>query len=187
MLGYLLWHWPLAEVDAAAYEASISGFHRALADLQPKGFLGSASFRVSGAPWAASCGPAYEDWYLLEDSAAIDVLNDLAVSGESKGHHDSAALALENAAAGLYTLRVGNATVASLKEATQGNWLAKPKGQSYEDFFAFIEPWTREGNVPVWRRQMVLGPTLEFCLISGRNLELPSNLTAVQYHIERHC
>jgi hypothetical protein len=178
MLAYLLWHWPLPDTDVAAYEQAMIDFHRSLAAAQPAGFLESTGFRSSGVPWAASGGPTYEDWYLLEGSAAMDILNDLAVSGDSKIHHDTAAGAVEAASAGLYTLRVGSADLAAARACA---WLAKPRGMTYQNFFASIEPWTSAGDVAVLRRQMVLGPTPEFCLLSPQQLDLPASMGAV------HC
>lgn len=182
MLAYLLWHWPAAGVSPADYERSMLRFHQALASAHPQGFLESAVYRVSGAPWAAAGGPAYEDWYLLEGSAAMDVINELAVSGERQPHHDAAALAVEGAAAGLYQLRLGSPDLVSAVAVT---WAAKPKGMGYPEFFAFIEPWTSAGDVAVLRRQMVLGPTPEFCFLADRELDLPLQLAPLDCRLDR--
>lgn len=173
MLAYLLWHWPLPDTDVSAYERSMIDFYRSLAAARPAGFLEFTVFRSSGVPWAASGGPSYEDWYMLEGSAAMDVLNDLAVSGDSKIHHNAAAGGVEAAAAGLYTLRVGSPDLASARACA---WVAKPRGMTYGDFFISIESWTSGGDVAVPRRQMVLGPTPEFCLLSHGQLDLPASM-----------
>ena len=91
MLAYLLWHWPLPDTDVSAYERSMIDFHRSLAAARPAGFLESTVFRSSGVPWAASGGPSYEDRYMLKGAVAMDVPNDLSVSGGSKIHHNAAA------------------------------------------------------------------------------------------------
>ena len=90
----------------------------------------------------------------------------------------AAAGAVEAASAGLYTLRVGSADLAAARACA---WLAKPRGMTYQNFFASIEPWTSAGDVAVLRRQMVLGPTPEFCLLSPQQLDLPASMGAV------HC
>ena len=91
MLAYLLWHWPLPDTDVSAYERSMIDFHRSLAAARSAGFLESTVFRSSGVPWEASGGPSYEDWYMLKGPVAMDVPNDLSVSGGSKIHHNAAA------------------------------------------------------------------------------------------------
>ena len=80
MLAYVFWHWPTARSgDKEAYEAAQKGFHSRLADLRPEGFVSSWSYELSSAPWLSNT-PQYEDWYLLEGSAALDTLNAAAVS-----------------------------------------------------------------------------------------------------------
>ena len=83
MLAYLLWHWPPPDTDVSAYKRSMIDFHRSLAAARSAGFLESTVFRSSGVP-------SYEDCYMLEGSVAMDVPNDLAVSGGSKIHHNAA-------------------------------------------------------------------------------------------------
>ena len=70
MLAYLLWHWPLHDTDVSPYERSMIDFNRSLAAARSAGFLESTVFRFSGVPWAASGGPSYEDWYMLEGPVA---------------------------------------------------------------------------------------------------------------------
>jgi len=44
----------------------------------------------------------------------------------------------------------------------EATWKHKPRGQSNREFLARIEE-----QVPVWQRQMVLGPAPEFCIGAG--------------------
>jgi hypothetical protein len=37
-------------------------------------------FRTAGSPWLVANTQTYEEWYLLEGSSALDVLNEAAVS-----------------------------------------------------------------------------------------------------------
>src|SRR6266702_2278129 len=72
MLAYVFSHRPAGGADVADYEAALKRFHAALATAPPAGFLGSSTFRV---------GDRYSDWYLVANSAALDLLNEAAVSG----------------------------------------------------------------------------------------------------------
>ena len=176
MLAYVFWHWPRAGVPAAEYEAVQRRFHIALRDAPPEGFLGSRSLAVTGAPWAfGRGGEAYEDWYLVEGSAALDPLNDAAVSAPRLGPHDAAAAAAEGGTAGLYRLRHGTAGDSPGAAA----WFAKPRGMSYPALLATLEPLIRAEGAALWGRQMTLGPTPEFCLHTRHPVELPASFFPV--------
>ena len=109
MLAYVFWHWRRPDVPAASYEALQRRFHAALGAAPPAGFLGSRSLAITGAPWADGGNEAYEDWYLLEGSAALDPLNAAAVSASRQAPHDAAAAVAGGGTAGLYLLRLGSA------------------------------------------------------------------------------
>lgn len=176
MLAYVFWHWPRADVPAAAYEAIQRRFHAALQEAPPEGFIGSRSLAIGGAPWATGAGAeAYEDWYLLEGSAALDPLNDAAMSAPRRGPHDAAAAAAEGGTAGLYRLRQGAAGDPPLAAA----WFAKPRGMSYAALLATLEPLIRAEAAALWGRQMTLGPTPEFCLHTRHPVELPASFFPV--------
>src|SRR5439155_20662201 len=112
MLAYIFWHWPLPGIESSAYEQLQVDFHRALASTSPAGYHGSWSFRIEGAPWVPAAARGFEDWYLLEDFAALGPLNDNAVAGASQEPHGRVASAAEAGAGGLYRLRSGQADVA---------------------------------------------------------------------------
>ena len=80
MLAYVFWHQPTGEGARDEYERALVEFHRVLTGDPPAGFLGSATYRLPGVGWAPD-GDVYEDWYLVRDSAALDPLNEAAVSG----------------------------------------------------------------------------------------------------------
>ena len=101
MLAYVFWHWRRPACPPP-YEALQRRFHAALEAAPPAGFSGSRSLAIAGAPWAADGGQAYEDWYLLEGSAALDPLNAAAVTASRQQPHDAAAAAAEGGTAGLY-------------------------------------------------------------------------------------
>jgi hypothetical protein len=158
VLAYVFWHWPVTtgHADRAAYEEAQAGFHQGLAGAPPPGFLRSWSFRLHTAPWL-KVEDAYEDWYLLEGSAALDPLNDAAVAPPARGAHDAAAAGAAGMG-GLYRVHSGEPRPVSGRAL----WFHKPVGISYREIYAGVDP-----KVTLWRRQMVLGPGPEFLAEGG--------------------
>ncbi len=177
MLAYIFWHHPRPEVERAGYERSLRDFHAALGDSGADGFVGSRSFRVTGAPWINEGGPAYADWYLVEGSFALDPLNEVAVSGPRQAGHDQAAAWSARGAGGLYRLMEGEAALeAEAREA----WLTKPRATPYDEFYGWARPLAKVGGAGLWRRQMVLGPAPEFCLVTATHVEAPPEFAATE-------
>ncbi len=155
MLAYVFWHWPAPDVDRVRYAGSLAAFHRALRAAPPEGFVGSRVREVRGAPWVPA-PLAFEDWYLVEDFAALGALERAAVSGPRRAPHDGAARLARGGTAGLYgRLREGAAG------ADRVAWFAKPAGMPYPDFLARVPP------AELWQRKLTLGPAPEFCLAGG--------------------
>src|SRR2546423_12855170 len=100
MLAYVFWHWPRPDVDRASYEQDLRNFHRTLVTERPPGFQYSFVFRVGNAPWLPANANAYEDWYVLDGSSALDAINEAAVSSRSKQAHDRAGPSAAGRAAG---------------------------------------------------------------------------------------
>ena len=168
MLAYVFWHWPQLQIDAGSYVDHLAEFHRTLAANKPDGFQQSVVFRISNANWLKTDGEAYEEWYLLDDSAAMDRLNDAAVTGVCEAPHNRVAREAADGTGGLYRLRAGTEDLAQAQYAV---WLSKPGGVSYKDFYAGLEPITSQPGVAVWSRQMTLGPTTEFCIHSPTQIQ----------------
>jgi hypothetical protein len=177
MLAYVFWHWPQPSVDTEVYVAHLQAFHQTLAANRPPGFHGSVVFRIEDADWLQTHGPAYEEWYLLDGSAAMDPLNDAAVSGVCEAPHNLVAREAAGGTGGLYRLRAGEEV---LSEARFAVWLSKPEGVTYRDFFDTFAAPTSQPNVALWGRQMTLGPTTEFCLHSQTQIQLPPGYTGHQ-------
>ena len=166
MLAYVFWHWPGPGVDATRYTEALVAFHRALAASPSAGLRGTRAYAVEAAPWLAAAR-AYEDWYLVDDFAALGALNEAAVSGARREPHDTAARLAGGGHGGVYRLvalapvppRGGSAgeTGAHLDRST--TWFSKPAGVPYKDFLARLSP------CETWQRQMVLGPAPEFCIV----------------------
>jgi hypothetical protein len=163
VLAYVFSHRPAGGVDIAAYEDSLRRFHAALADASPSGFAGSATFKTGG---------TYSDWYLLESSAAMDVLNAAAVSGARAPVHDAAAGMARDGAGKLLSLAAGHPSVDAAFEIR----FSKPAGTAYVDLYSRLQAWTSAPGVSLWRRMMVLGPPPEFSVLAPSELELPEDM-----------
>ena len=147
-------------MDLDDYEDVLRAFHAELAVAKPSGFVTSTTYRH---------GDGYSDWYLVEDSAALDVLNDAAVSGTRTTSHDAAARMAAGGVGKLLRLASGEPHLGALHEIG----LTKPAGMSYSDLYRRLEPFTAPGGAALWRRMMVLGPPPEFCLVAFEPAELP--------------
>jgi len=92
----------------------------------------------------------------VDDFAALGALNEAAVTGSRRDPHDAVGRRAAGGVGGVY-LRLASATAAVDRVA----WCAKPAGEPYAAFL---------GRLPaaeVWQRQMVLGPTPEFCIFGA--------------------
>ena len=144
MLAYLFWHRPAAEIDTGEYEEDLRAFHAAMENE-------SACFRLGGLPFDPH--PGYEDWYLVDDWAALGDLNDAAVDAVRRAAHDRAAAGAAVGWGGLYALVRGPADIPDGTE-----WHDKPRLVPTPTFLADLPETT------IWRRQLVLGPAPEFCV-----------------------
>lgn len=160
-------------VDAGTYEEVLRAFHAELARAKPAGFVASTTYRFEDG--------AYSDWYLVKDSAALDVLNASAVTGARSAHHDRAASMAGGGSGKLMSLAQGEPDLGAVHEAG----FAKPLGRGYTDLYVSLSALTSRPGVALWRRMMVLGPPPEFCLVSRDPLELPDKL-APEVRIRRN-
>jgi hypothetical protein len=162
MLAYVFWHRPADGSDAAAYENAVEHFHRSLAARPPDGFEGSACFRAEQHPGFA--GPGYEDWYLVDDFAALGVLNEAAVGRGHRTAHDTAARHTGDGAAGVYRLLEGGAHLASVELAV---WVQHQPGAEPPLLGALLGDGMDPRSSGLWRRQLVLGPGPEYCVLAA--------------------
>jgi hypothetical protein len=144
MLAYVFWHRPKPGVDVADYEEAQRGFHVSLE-------TPSASFRLAELPFRDGPG-GYEDWYLVEDWAALGELNAQAVDATRAHPHDRIASLAADGWGGVYALARGVAEIPAGVE-----WLDKPRAESSREFIASLP------HPALWRRELVLGPAPEFC------------------------
>jgi hypothetical protein len=162
MLAYLFWHRPRSGAGLGEYEQALLGFHRSLARTPPAGSLGSASFRLGQAPWPAEDGPLYEDWYLVEDFAALGVLNRAAVGRGHRTAHDDAARRSGFGAGGVYELLEGEGGL----EAELAVWVARAQDTRPLEMAELLADGMDPSRASLWQRQLVLGPAPEFCLLA---------------------
>jgi len=175
MLAYVFWHRSAAGVPDEEYRRMLVAFHEALRRSAPAGFQRSWILRTEGAAaWLGSERRSYEDWYLLDGAHVLDPLNDAAVSGRCKEPHDDVARRAASGAGGLYQLHSG-----APLPWTHVVWLSKPAGAQYQEFYQRLQAWTTREDVSLWRRQMVLGPTSEFCLVAPVPVSLPAECTPI--------
>lgn len=180
MLAYVFWHWPQPAVDIQAYTSKLAAFHEILNANKPEGFHHSTVFLIDKAPWLGTQGSAFEDWYLLDDSAALDRLNLAAVTGKCEQPHHLVAKDAADGTAGLYRLRIGSSDLSNKRNAV---WFSKPADLSYKDFSDRIESECSE-ETSLWQRQMTLGPTTEFCLLNEKDVVLPFGLVGQNVLLE---
>lgn len=164
MLAYVFFHRPAPGVDRGVYEDGLRTFHAALAGARAKSFTGSASYRT---------GEEYCDWYTVESSAALDELNEVAVSGSRSAAHGEVAQRAVDTAGKLMSLVAGIPSPAGAFEIR----FSKPRGMSYAELYTRLEPATAREGVSLWRRMMTLGPPPEFVLLSPGPLELPQEMS----------
>jgi hypothetical protein len=163
LLAYVFFHRPAAGVDAHEYETALRRFHSSLAGAPPPGFIGSSTYRAGG---------GYADWYLIDSSAALDALNEAAVTGARTASHDAAAhMSVDGA--GKLLMRVSGESPAGAGYEVR---FSKPPGMGYPELYERLAPWTGRAEVSLWRRMMVLGPPPEFCLLAPSEIELPAEM-----------
>src|SRR5690349_7001846 len=164
MLAYLLWHEPGPGVDAGRYVDLLRTFHAALRAAPPPGFVRSWSVRLDAAPWDGGPAALFEDWYLVEDWAALGTLNEAAVRAPRGAPHDAIAALATNGRGGLYALQHGTLDGAP----GWAGWVAKPAGTPYAEFEPALRSAIDGSSGAMLRRQMVLGPAPEYAVLAAR-------------------
>lgn len=162
MLAYVFWHQPGEGIDSDVYEHATERFHRSLAQTPPAGLYGSAVYRVRALPWLRA-QTGYEDWYLLDDFAAVGVLNEAAVAHQHRSAHDEVAGRFGAGAGGMYGLLEGHADL----QCRQVIWVSRPPGSKRAALGELLGDGMEPAHSSLWRRQLVLGPAPEYCLLAA--------------------
>jgi hypothetical protein len=169
VLAYLSWHRPAAGVERASYEQALQRFHRSLAHRPPSGFRGSTALRLDELPWLAGADgeqpsvAAYEDWYLLDDWAALGVLEEAAVARGHETAHRTIAARAGAATSSVYRLVEGSARPGAASVAV---WVAQGPGQERPSLGALLGDGMAPERDGLWRRCLGLGPAPEHCLLA---------------------
>jgi hypothetical protein len=163
VLAYLLWHRQAEGVRPAAYEQAVEHFHRSLRARPPEGFAGSVCYRTQELPWLGGPG-GYEDWYLVEDFAALGVLGEAALAHGHRTAHDEAARRAGRSAGGLYHLLEGVAPLAA--EECVAVWVERLPG-AVAPFAEMLGDGMDPARAALLRRQLVLGPAPEYCVLAA--------------------
>jgi len=169
VLAYVFWHVRAAHVGAADYEARLAAFHASLREDAPAGLGATATVALDAVPWLGG-EAGYEDWYLVEDFAALGTLKAAAVSGARRAPHDAAAAVADRGVAGI----MGHVCGGPLLPERPGwaAWLGKPAGVAYDAFHAELAG-ALAGEGSAWQRQMTLGPATEYCVLAAAERALP--------------
>ena len=169
MLAYLFWHEPAPGVDLDRYVGLLRAFHAVLHAAPPPSFVRSWSVRLGAAPWDGGPARPFEDWYLVEDWAALGTLNEAAVRAPRGEAHDAIAALATKGRGGLYALQHGTLD----GPPAWAGWVAKPEGTPYAEFEPALRAAVDPGSGAVLRRQMVLGPAPEYAVLAAREPDLP--------------
>jgi hypothetical protein len=189
MLAYVFWHWHNSQIDSEAYQEALKGFHQTLSEHKPDGFHYSRVLQMERFPWLGREEETYEDWYIVEDSAALDPLNEGAVGGVRLEPHNRVARWTEGGTAGLYKLKLrsGESRLPLVRFSYRFD---KPAGMSYAAFYDLLQsdllrPIEGQQAGNLWIRQMTLGPGPEFCWQSAEETALPDVLQATKLSVQQ--
>ncbi|HEX2703499.1 MAG TPA: hypothetical protein VHM72_08715 [Solirubrobacteraceae bacterium] len=164
MLAYVFWHRAAATVAGGEYEDACRRFHRGLATHRPGGLIGTACLRAERLPWLAYGGPGLEDWYIVEDFAAVGVLNEAAVARGHLSAHDRAAGLMGEGTGSIYRLLDGTPELSSVRVAA---WISPARGHDVSLLDDFLADGMERSAASLWRRQLALGPAPELCLLAA--------------------
>jgi hypothetical protein len=164
VIAYSFWHSAAAGVAESEYDAALGAFMRQLLATGVPGLTRCRSIRFEGLPWVPGL-PAYQDWYELEGSSALDSLEAAAVTSAMAAPHSAIARLAGHGSGGLFRSRSDLPAAAHFPEGSETwvTWLDKPAGVQYHPF----REWLTEAVAPrasIWQRRLAMGPGKEFCV-----------------------
>lgn len=183
MLAYVFWHQRESTSVKEAYQEKLIAFHQRLQERQPQGFICSMVLEMAHLPWMTEGKEAYEDWYILENSAALDRLDEAAVTGMCREPHQQVASLASNGTGGLYRWKEGAVDLVYKAEMRFATWFSKPAGMKYDTLYELFRQSQGKHQGMVWQRQMTMGPALEFCWQSSQKGLLGEGMKEVQVEV----
>ncbi|MBB5254703.1 hypothetical protein [Sulfurisphaera ohwakuensis] len=170
MLAYVFWHQKAKDYSEDEYVNSLVDFHKYFNEnVKIDGYIGSIVIKVNFVPWTEEV--VYEDWYLLENSRTLDLINDIVEKDKKvREIHDKVARMARNGKGGLYKLINGSLDSPSYPYAY---WISKPLGMSYDDFYKEI------AFQNLWRKQLAFGPFTEFCVFTKESINISSKFSPI--------
>ncbi len=109
-------------------------------------------------------------------------LNDAAISGTAREPHDSVARDYMKGAGGVFRMISGGLR---LRDAEFVAWVDKSVGPSYESYYEEIAKNVGARSTDLWRRQMVLGPSSQFCVHSEDEIQFPESFRPISAQLQR--
>jgi hypothetical protein len=163
VIAYVFWHSPAAGVAEGEYEGALALFFRQLSGSGIPGLRQCRSIRFEQLPWVAG-RPVYQDWYELEDTAALDSLEAGAVRAAMEAPHAAITRLAGVGMGGLFASRSepDRHPLEPLAEPRIA-WVDKPAGMAYGPFVSGLMTAVEPGGA-LWQRRLSLGPAREFCL-----------------------
>jgi hypothetical protein len=177
VLAYVFWHRAAVAAAGGDYEDACRRFHHGLAAHRPGGLVSTACLRAEDLSWLGDGGPGLEDWYIVEDFAALGVLNEAAVGRGHVSAHERAARLMGEGTGSIYRLLDGEPELSSVRVAA---WITPARGHDVSLFDDFLADGMERFGASLWRRQLALGPAPELCLLAAhtpdgvRTTRLPS-------------
>jgi len=184
MLAYVFWHQRAGETAKEEYQERLVAFHQTLQKRAPQGFLFSLVLEMTRLAWMPGESEVYEDWYIVENSAALDPLDVAAVTGICREPHNQVARLAGNGTGGLYRLKAGTIDLTRLAEPRMATWFNKPAGMSYDKLYELLRASHVEPRDLLWQRQMTMGPGLEFSLHSSRMPQLAEEIQSTPVNVQ---
>ena len=183
MLSYVFWHQRDSNVVKEEYQTRLRTFHQTLQQQKPQGFFFSLVLQTTPLPWMPKEQETYEDWYIVANSAALDPLDEAAVTSICQEPHNQLARLAGNGTGGLYRLKDGRIDQAQLATIRYATWFRKPSGMSYQQLYELLRQSQTEQRGILWQRQMTMGPALEFCLHSSEKGVQVEGMEGVQVEV----
>lgn len=184
MLAYVFWHQRASNVAKEEYQERLVAFHQILQERGIQGLKGSIVLEIPQLPWMREGSEVYEDWYLVENSATLDLVDEAAVSGICREPHNQVARLAGYGTGGLYRLKSVATAPTTFTGIRSVTWFSKPASMSYAQLYSLLQAANIEQQDIFWQRQMTMGPALEFCVHTSQTYLLPENIESLQVAVQ---